>query len=845
MADTAFMHLLGRASAADVAAVAERMGAAARSRLVANAFGAPDALLHRMLAHGEHSDRACLAADREFRAKPGYLRRYDSPLWALYTLGDPELRPALYRTDSPLMCRLILAGGPPGCLPPDRRVQAGLIPIGPMPTHPTLRSALLGSTDYRLLAPAVVAADPDLVRHALRTLGTDGRLTRAERALALLRLWDAEGPDAVREWTREQQSRYRGLHRQLHEALDNPKVRADVETTILDAAGPEGFVRRLCAIESPTRSRLNPAAAVVATAPHTFEWPAVVRAHHRSPFLADDVGQLVQRHGLDHDVLRAMVGTDAHGHPYLSNWRASEGVDDGDLTTCLLDACEPVRTADAPSVADLVADAAPGWVFLENYAEAAAQTATSRRLRERFALVDAELARLVRARLGDDVERWVRLARIGPAWPGTLPDLLDATADPDAADEHAAEGPIWADRDYLRHGPLGRAPGRQRHAAMRRLLRETAPETVARIAARLPAAFTADLYGRPGGARLDAALCTLGAPAVDVGIHTCPRTPPQVREFLLRTRTPALYASLIGAAEDDFGARLSRLREHGRATVYETLLACRAAIGSGQATVVERLAYGVLRPGFDGVYERESLGIDVAGIVRRARAAPPAEADVLLREAAQDWVQRARAGGVVELLATGGARGYLETTHDPGWAAILAAHRADPLPVPALEALAEARPDLPAELTRALAEHVGAYCDSAHIAEHSWTLARSLLRGVHPFGGRARPAAEWPDLITRALDAGTLDPGLWAAHGRPAATVLRTLSEAAHETVPDAVGRALAEAVERHLAGRPDAWVTAYAMLPDFTGTVAELLATAEAAAGPGGRRPPPTGPPG
>ncbi|MET7305181.1 hypothetical protein [Embleya sp. NPDC005575] len=36
--------------------------------------------------------------------------------------------------------------------------------------------------------------------------------------------------------------------------------------------------------------------------------------------------------------------------------------------------------------------------------------------------------------------------------------------------------------------------------------------------------------------------------------------------------------------------------------------------------------------------------------------------------------------------------------------------------------------------------------------------------------------------------------------------------------------------------------MAAYAMLPDFTGTVAELLATAEAAAGPSGRHMPPTG---
>ncbi|MFI1583431.1 hypothetical protein [Embleya sp. NPDC020630] len=828
MAEAAFIRLLCRADAAEVAAVAERLGASTRGRLVAGALGAPDALLDWMYTHGDDFDRIVLAGDLEFRAQPRHLTHYDSPLWDLYRRADPETNALLYQPDSPLMCRLILAGGPPGCLPPAERVAAGLVPVGPVPVHPALRARLLATTEYTVLAPAVVAADPDLVRHTLHTLGADGRLTRAERALALLRLWDLEGPDAVRPWTRDLDGAYRGLHRQMREALDRPKVRADVETTILDAARPEGFVRRLRAIEDTSRSRLSPAVNRVMVAPHTFAWGPVLDAHHRSPLFSDDVVCLVRRYGLDHAALRALVGVGPDGRPRLERWPAAEGADDGDLTAALLDACEPTRTADAPAAADLVAEAAPAWAFLENYVQAAARPATPRRRRERFALVDAELARLVRDRLGDAVPGWLHLARLGPEYPGTLPDLLDAAVA--AADGPDPGPPIWA--DYLR--PYSHDSGRQRHAALCALLRGTAPDTFARVAAHLPAEFTADLYGRPGGADVDAALLAAGAPAVDVGIFTRPRTSPRVRERLLRdpARLPALRRTLIAIAVEDPTTRPSRhYRDHYRATVHESLHAYRAALAVGDSRVTAMLAQNTLHP--DGAdHARESLGTDPSGVVARADRATPADADRLLAETITDWEERARAGGVVELLPSLGARGFLETVADPGWSAILAAHRAEPLSVKALEVLADVRPDLPEEPARALAEHAGEYCDLAEIARHAWPLARDLLRAVYPFLDRRRSAADWPGLITNALTDGAVDPEQWLRHGRPARVVLGTLTDAPYGVVPRAVDEALDLLVATHLAGSPDAWTTAYAMLPDFTGTVSELLSTARAATG-------------
>ncbi|MYW01369.1 hypothetical protein [Streptomyces sp. SID3343] len=837
-ASTAFMRLLEHTDAALIGAIAERMGGAARTRLVRRAFGAPEALVDWMLTHGEHADLLQLAGDREFRSAPGRLQRFESPLWALYARDDPALNLALYGTDSPLMCRLILAGSPRGCLPPSARVEAGLLPIGPVPRDPALRSGLLRTTDRDLLSPAVVAADPDLVRHALRTLGADGQLTPAERALALLRLWDTEGADAVREWTRERQDAYRGLHRQLLDALDDPEVRVDIEATILAAASPESFVRRLRAVEGPTRSRLAPAVPAVSMAPHTFSWPVLARAHHHSAFLADDVEQLVRRHGWDHAALRAMVGVDAAGQPRLTNWRASEGVDDGDLTTAALAACEPVRTADAPSVDDLVTEAAPAWAFLENYAEAHAQPSTGRRLRERFALADAALGRLVRDRLGDDVDAWVRMARLGPSWPGALPSLIDAaictTRSGDGDGENEASDEVWSD-DYLTPGPLGRKPGRQRHAAMRRLLRTATPGTVAGLAAHLPSAFTADLFGRPGGARLDAALLATNAPAVTAGIYASPLTPPSTRGMLLRDRIHALYGPLRNVAEGN--ARVSRISVYRGATLYETLCACRAAIASGHAAVAERLLARALDPDVEREpgcgYDHENLGLDLAGAIRRAAVAPPAEGEALLRDVSHAWEERARAGGIVGLLSTGAARGFPETTDDPGWSAILAANRTKRFSVRILAGLNEARPDLPEELTRSLAATTGLYAYAADSGRRSWTVARPLLRGLYPSRARSREASEQVDVITVALDDGVLDPDPWLEQGCPAATVLCTLSQASCDTIPAHTGRTLAELVDRHLAGRPEAWVAAYAMLPDFIGTVAELLATARAATEP------------
>ncbi|HSA53217.1 MAG TPA: hypothetical protein VLH10_24275, partial [Yinghuangia sp.] len=135
------------------------------------------------------------------------------------------------------------------------------------------------------------------------------------------------------------------------------------------------------------------------------------------------------------------------------------------------------------------------------------------------------------------------------------------------------------------------------------------------------------------------------------------------------------------------------------------------------------------------------------------------------------------------------------------WDAVLRRHAAKPINGEALECLA-VRSDCPRELLPVVVEEFS-------VADLGWALESVL---------RQRLTAE--EILRDAV---------------PAAAAAGLLADSGYGGGPD-FGARLAEAgaeLRRILGDSPDAWAVAVHLLPDFSGTLTELAATAAAAVGP------------
>ncbi|HSA48933.1 MAG TPA: hypothetical protein VLH10_02315 [Yinghuangia sp.] len=178
-------------------------------------------------------------------------------------------------------------------------------------------------------------------------------------------------------------------------------------------------------------------------------------------------------------------------------------------------------------------------------------------------------------------------------------------------------------------------------------------------------------------------------------------------------------------------------------------------------------------------------------------------------------------------------RSQMERDEPPPWDAVLALLTDGKLPERAIDLLAE-RPDCPDPVARALLER-----DRAHTAvplaltPHSRTHALAALtrQPVVPewlADNRLRPSLVWS---VACLRAGTLTPDDVYALGRPARSVLHLLWTLPGELAPIREAVAADPALRHDHA--PDTWAVVAALLPDFAGTLPELLATAAAATAP------------
>lgn len=161
-----------------------------------------------------------------------------------------------------------------------------------------------------------------------------------------------------------------------------------------------------------------------------------------------------------------------------------------------------------------------------------------------------------------------------------------------------------------------------------------------------------------------------------------------------------------------------------------------------------------------------------------------------------------------------GARLALMAPHAPlDWAEITQAHRQQPLPPETLLALAY-EPGCPDRIIASTLPPV----DRTTPHRHAPGLARELLRDLS-----ACSAVEY-DHVVGACKAGVLTAEFVLEYGSPAWLALGVLRETAQEQLRNA--HTALRRLTRALGDNPNAWVAAFRLLPEFTGTVRELADT-------------------
>jgi hypothetical protein len=170
---------------------------------------------------------------------------------------------------------------------------------------------------------------------------------------------------------------------------------------------------------------------------------------------------------------------------------------------------------------------------------------------------------------------------------------------------------------------------------------------------------------------------------------------------------------------------------------------------------------------------------------------------------------------------------YIAVLHAPraplDWDVLLAEHRRDPFPAGALEALT-LQIGCPEELRAPVAPHALMPHRTLRAAIVPGLRRPRLLRHLAALGDAGSEKAR----IENAHETGILSAAAILRHGAPAFEALALFRDARGERLAEAC-RALSTRTRKAFGGEPDGWVVALNLLPDFPGTVPELIATARA----------------
>ncbi|OIV37921.1 hypothetical protein BIV57_08695 [Mangrovactinospora gilvigrisea] len=429
------------------------------------------------------------------------------------------------------------------------------------------------------------------------------------------------------------------------------------------------------------------------------------------------------------------------------------------------------------------------------------------------------LPELIGRHLGEEPARWHAVHAALPRWTGTLAALLTEAAPPAVEDVDAAPRTVHAAyRGLLDHAPSAAA-------AAAGLARLTEPRTAAAVLGRgavpavlaAAAAAAADPVGpvvrvalaantAASPAQLRALLGEADEPAVAAAVYRNPSA-----TFTLRHRI-AKAASAPGRQPLDAGLRAELLALPFPSARHTTLLA--PFLGSGDAELTAaalpvRSRAAVQTYALLAVWERHGTAA-AQRIVARAEAAghlrlrtlqdmtlylgrEPEQIAAALRRTRARFASSAEAArrlhsprGVrepFELRPEALVKAHCEWSFDPRTAAVLARHE------------------------DATEEQRAVFLTTARRGRYA-----SYMPGVESY-------------LRQGLSSGTLTARHVLERTTPARSALRALDALpkGRELVADALGAL----VEAHLAGRPEAWAVAAQLLPEFTGSIAELAALA------------------
>lgn len=701
---------------------------------------------------------------------------------------------------------------------------------------------LLQAPEPSLLRAAVVCPLPGAARGALSKAGS--ALTRAEQLRALLTVHDHDGGRAALELLADAY----GLHPEVKEVVrEAPADAGALRKAVELAEGTGGLIEELYDDRLERREEHLELR-------DQIDWTAIAAADR--PFDEEATTLLIARPDFP-DGLRAawyqtrgvLVAThSARVDPSMltltpGGLRAAKavavlvrrGLDDGFTAVQVLESARPaaaVLEAIRQPPEDDVKSA--GWNDLASL-----------------------LADLVRERLGEDVEAWRSARALLSRFGGTIPELLDKSATtaakskgdwPGGADmpasersssvtgaraafltlldaapaaAHAALLPHLDDRtvcDLFGHGwwrmewidaaLAAQAPRYVRVLANRGSLTADAIEVLMRLD---DTAVNARLFRRSGVTGPQRERLLSGRPMREGATEPLPLDPDLMKELMERTswwrgRDP------VDCADVELQRHILRhVRVRGIVPQLRMVLNLWERHGPDEvASLLENEPTAISHT--RKVIRREVRKTVTKLLARGDREAALAE---LRAEVAEGETAEWQIAALREQHFSGAE--LFREAHPWHWAELLAEHARHPLPALVLTGLSQI-PECPREF-RAEAEEIG----DDH-PPHALRLQQAEGRTPREILGAVNVSADLGSWLLQAVRSQALTWDDVLEYARPAREVLTRWG--------DRLRTPLTPLVRDHLDLSPQAWVLALRMLPEFTGSVAELVRTAAAATG-------------
>ncbi|HSA52553.1 MAG TPA: hypothetical protein VLH10_20910 [Yinghuangia sp.] len=371
------MAALLRHSRPDVAArVLERCAPGTRRRLLGRLSDITP-LIDRILTDGDHRDHVALAGDD--RVPRRVLERF-------VALGSAEVNRRVFTNSRA-----------------DTRLRRRILVEGPE-LHPALYEELLTTRARPYVLALAYARDVELVRHSLSILGELPNKPHVEHARlrAFASLWRLAGADAVRVALGIGRYRTRVIGPVVRAALESDDGLAVLEAAVSPGPDTDELIRSLRA-DGLRRNEVRHVLGTVAGAP---DWKAVAAAHQSTPFSPEVSAGLAGAEGCPLDVTVLLASSASH-----STLPLEQALINGVVTA-----------------GRFVDEGRPAWHVL---------SAVDRfRMRLEGGTVFEQPLDKLRRLLPDDVDGWLRLAALGPEYPGTIRELVEAARESDVAGPH-------------------------------------------------------------------------------------------------------------------------------------------------------------------------------------------------------------------------------------------------------------------------------------------------------------------------------------------------------------------------------------------------------------------------